>query len=226
MVQSAPPPKVVFPEVNEFVSKSALVAHNASFDRSFWNFERSRLGQSGETRFLCTMLMARRLYPWSHNHKLATLASVHRLPSSGRHHRALADASVTAHLLLRILTDLDELYPEQQIDSQFLARYQKRRKIDARSKPMQRRRTNAAQVSQTSSGTRIPVARSNQATSQTQNDERSWATPHVKMESMTQRSATRNPNAERPEKSHSRRETNWSWLWWLIAAAALFILFG
>ena len=49
---------------------------------------------------------ARRLYPESANHRLGTLAALHRLPTSGRAHRALADADVTAQLLLQMQRDV------------------------------------------------------------------------------------------------------------------------
>jgi DNA polymerase-3 subunit epsilon len=54
------------------------------------------------------MLLSRRLYPDAPNHRLGTLADWHGLPKSGRAHRALADAEMTAHLLLRMQADLRE----------------------------------------------------------------------------------------------------------------------
>jgi DNA polymerase III subunit epsilon len=48
------------------------------------------------------LLLARRLYPDAPNHRLSTLAALHRLPAAGRAHRALADAQVTASLLLHM----------------------------------------------------------------------------------------------------------------------------
>jgi len=63
------------------------------------------LGPSSH-RFACTMLLARRLYPESANHRLGTLAALHRLPISGRAHRALADADITAQLLLQMQHDV------------------------------------------------------------------------------------------------------------------------
>ncbi|MBC7480661.1 MAG: 3'-5' exonuclease, partial [Rhizobacter sp.] len=41
-----------------------------------------------------------------------TLAKLHALPSAGRAHRALADAEVTAQLLLRMQRDVQQRYAE------------------------------------------------------------------------------------------------------------------
>lgn len=135
MIRDAPRPKQVFKEVHRFVRSATLVAHNASFDRNFWTHELSRLNLDAEHQFLCTMLISRRLYPWSPNHKLRTLAELHEIPAAGRHHRALADASVTSGLLLRILSDIGAIYPDESITPVFLSRYQKMRKVTAKAVP-------------------------------------------------------------------------------------------
>jgi len=84
------------------------VAHNAAFDRGFWHAEATLAGCEPDPAhvFACTLLLARRLYPQAANHRLGTLAAFHHLPDTGRAHRALADATTTAHLLLRIQQDL------------------------------------------------------------------------------------------------------------------------
>jgi len=102
----APPAARVMREVAAFVGERPLVAHNAAFDRSFWRAELQRAGRDAPHRFACTMLLARRLYPESANHRLGTLAALHRLPAAGRAHRALADAETTANLLLQMQRDV------------------------------------------------------------------------------------------------------------------------
>ncbi|HCE29561.1 MAG TPA: DNA polymerase III subunit epsilon, partial [Comamonadaceae bacterium] len=74
----------------------------------FWQAELARAGCDAPHPFACTVRLARRLYPEAPNHQLGTLARFHQLPSAGRAHRALADAQVTAALLLRIQQDLAE----------------------------------------------------------------------------------------------------------------------
>ena len=112
MLRSAPPARAVMREVAQFTRGCPLVAHNAAFDRQFWLAERARADCEPDAAqaFACTVLLSRRLYPQAANHRLGTLATYHRLPSAGRAHRALADAEVTAHLLLRIQQDVAERF--------------------------------------------------------------------------------------------------------------------
>jgi DNA polymerase III subunit epsilon len=110
MLASAPPARAVMHDVMRFTRGCPLVAHNAAFDRGFWQAEAALAGCEPDPshEFACTLLLARRLYPQAPNHRLGTLVLLHRLPMAGRAHRALADAEVTAQLLLRIQSDLCE----------------------------------------------------------------------------------------------------------------------
>ena len=125
MIATAPPADRVMADAARFVGGAPMVAHNASFDRRFWAAELGRLGgtqqaypspqpspQSGEgvREFACTMLLSRRLYPEARSFRLGSLAAFHDLPSSGRAHRAMADADVAAALLARIQRDLERRY--------------------------------------------------------------------------------------------------------------------
>jgi DNA polymerase-3 subunit epsilon len=106
MVLAAPPAEQVMREAARFVAGRPMVAHNAAFDRKFWQAELARCGEEGAHPFVCTLLLSRRLYPQAANHKLGTLALLHHLPAAGRAHRALADAEVAAALLLQMQHDL------------------------------------------------------------------------------------------------------------------------
>ena len=115
MLLTAPPARAVMREVLQFTKGCPLVAHNAAFDRLFWQAEAQRADAEADDAhtFACTLLLARRLYPQAHNHRLGTLAALHRLPSTGRAHRALADAETTAHLLVQVQRDVGERYADQ-----------------------------------------------------------------------------------------------------------------
>ena len=114
MLASAPPAAEVMRRVAEFSRGCALVAHNASFDRGFWQHELALAGlaaPSGAVKvapaaaapeFGCTLLLSRRLWPEVPDHKLGTLARWHGITATGRAHRALADAEMAAELWLRI----------------------------------------------------------------------------------------------------------------------------
>ena len=112
MLHAAPPARAVMHEVARFTKGCPLVAHNAAFDRAFWQAEHARAECAPDAAhaFACTLLLSRRLYPHADNHRLGTLAKLHALPSAGRAHRALADAEVTAHLLLQMQRDVRERF--------------------------------------------------------------------------------------------------------------------
>jgi DNA polymerase-3 subunit epsilon len=99
MVRTAPPAARVMAQAADFVGDLPLVAHNAAFDRRFWDAELGRLGRSRRQAFACTLLLSRRIHPEAPSHRLASLVEFHGLPVAGRHHRALADAEMAASLL-------------------------------------------------------------------------------------------------------------------------------
>ena len=107
MVAAAPAADTVMREASRFVGSAPMVAHNASFDRRFWEAELGLAGEKPASQpFACTMLVARRLYPQAPSHKLGVLIDYHHLPKAGRAHRAMADAEMAASLLGQIQDDL------------------------------------------------------------------------------------------------------------------------
>lgn len=125
MIRSAPPAAEVMRQAAEFIGDCPLIAHNAAFDRKFLDAELARINQYRRQEFACTVLLARRLYPDAPNHKLGTLVQYAGLPVAGRAHRALADAEMTAHLLLRMATDLKNRYRLPEVNHELLRRIQK-----------------------------------------------------------------------------------------------------
>lgn len=120
MVAAAPPAAQVMREASRFVADAPMVAHNAAFDRKFWEAELALCSCPASQPFACTLLLARRLYPQAPNHKLGTLVDYHQLPRTGAAHRALADAEMAAELLLRIQQDLQHRYGLQEIEHEQL----------------------------------------------------------------------------------------------------------
>lgn len=113
MVAAAPPAAQVMADAARFVGSAPLVAHNAGFDRRFWQAELARLGPdapAAHNPFACTMLLSRRLYPEAGSYRLGSLAALHDLAYGSRAHRAMADAEVAAALLRRIARDMARRY--------------------------------------------------------------------------------------------------------------------
>jgi DNA polymerase-3 subunit epsilon len=128
MVASAPSVKSVMLEVSKFVGHRPLLAHNAAFDRRFWQAELEMLGRWNEHQFACTMLLARRVYPSASSHKLGSLSSMLSLPPSGRAHRAMADVLTTVHLFDKIQEDLKRSFGLKSVDHGLLQQIQSRSK--------------------------------------------------------------------------------------------------
>lgn len=125
MIRKAPPAAEVMSALAEFVGDVSLVAHNASFDSRFLDAEWLRINQQRKQEFACSMLLARRVYPAAPDHKLGTLVRHLGLPSAIRHHRALADAEMTAHLWVKIVSDIRQQYGLSAVPHELLRALQK-----------------------------------------------------------------------------------------------------
>lgn len=110
MLSTAPTIKDVMRKLQNFIAQHHLVAHNASFDAKFLDAELDRINHKRKNEFACSMLTSRRLYPEAPNHKLETLVRYKNLKTDGIHHRALADAEMSAHLWIRMIEDIKGIY--------------------------------------------------------------------------------------------------------------------
>ncbi len=126
MVDAAPGAREVFQRAMTFIGDAHLVAHNASFDRKFWRGELLReLGIDCNRDFVCTLMLARRVFQTFPSHRLGEIARVLKI-DTGKSHRALDDARVTTVILATMLDRLRAAHPEQAIDADFLRAYQKK----------------------------------------------------------------------------------------------------
>lgn len=115
MLSTAPPIREVMKRLKTFLGQHPLVAHNASFDSRFLDAEFNRINHRRTNEFACSMLTSRRIYPEAPNHKLETLVRYKNLKTEGVHHRALADAEMTAHLWIRLIDDIKRTYGLQSV---------------------------------------------------------------------------------------------------------------
>jgi DNA polymerase-3 subunit epsilon len=125
MLGKAPPCQQVMRELAEFIGDSPLLAHNASFDARFLDAEWSRIQYKRRQPFACSMLLSRRVYPNFPDHKLGTLVQQLKLPTTGEYHRALADAEMTASLIIKIKCDIQEKYNLSSVPHEMLCILQK-----------------------------------------------------------------------------------------------------
>jgi len=119
MVDSAPTSKSVMLELSQFVQNSTLFAHNASFDERFFRNEMLLAGLQSTNQFLCTIKIAKKIYPRSPRYALASLLEYADIPLAENFHRVLADATATAHLLIQMQSDIQAKFakPVQTVSS-------------------------------------------------------------------------------------------------------------
>jgi len=106
MVDGAPPPEVVLPELARLLRGRVLVAHNARFDATVLRqaFARAALDWP-DPPVLCTVTMARRLAPLQQRRGLAALADAMGV-EVGVTHRALPDAELCGRVFCALFKRL------------------------------------------------------------------------------------------------------------------------
>jgi DNA polymerase-3 subunit epsilon len=142
MLAGAPPIAEVLEKFTAFMAEHQLVAHNANFDRRFLDAELQRIRQRRNQEFACSMLVSRRVYPDAPGHSLEALVRHKKLTTSGVSHRALADAEMTAHLWISMVSDLKTEFKLNQVP---FALMQQLAKVSKSAAPALLRRTAAEQ---------------------------------------------------------------------------------
>jgi DNA polymerase-3 subunit epsilon len=104
-VYSAPFFEDIADEILEFIGERVLIAHNLSFDKGFLRYEFMRARKDFETNSeLCTVKLARKLYPSLKSKSLKSVTAHLRLKNNGAH-RALSDAEVTGKALIKMIKE-------------------------------------------------------------------------------------------------------------------------
>ncbi|MGH8492148.1 MAG: 3'-5' exonuclease [Moraxellaceae bacterium] len=125
MIREAPASARAMSELLTFMGDAVLVAHNVSNERQLWQHELALADYHHKTDFLCTLRLARRLYPWVSSQKIPALAVLLGIGPSSLHKRALDMALLKAQIFVQMQADLLGLYPDENINAAFLERYQK-----------------------------------------------------------------------------------------------------
>lgn len=103
MVTGKPKIGELLEPLTKFCGDDILVAHNAAFDFQFLTAEYSSHEIATPTGVvLCSLMMARKIFPGLANYKLGTLVQHLQIESSG-FHRAEEDATYCAKLFVKIL---------------------------------------------------------------------------------------------------------------------------
>ena len=107
MVMDEPPVEEVLPRFLDFCGAAVMVAHNASFDMSFIEYNAGQLGIDFKPTIVDTVALARILLPELKRFKLDTVAKALNV-SLENHHRAVDDAEATAHIFTAFIERLEK----------------------------------------------------------------------------------------------------------------------
>ncbi|WP_377846778.1 PolC-type DNA polymerase III [Bosea sp. UC22_33] len=124
MLCGAPKSSAVMRELADFIAASPVVAHNAGFDRKFLEHEAQDFLGVRQIFTLCTLLLARRVFPGRASYRLDDIVREVGISIPGQLHRASADTWVTTHLFARICADARSRCPAQHFDHDVLHRLQ------------------------------------------------------------------------------------------------------
>ncbi len=115
-VSSAPYFEDAADDILKFIGDKILTAHNLPFDYKFLQHELNLADmRTPPNETLCTLKLARKLYPSLPSKSLGALTNHFRLRNKNVH-RALGDATVTAKILIRFLKELREEHGLETID--------------------------------------------------------------------------------------------------------------
>lgn len=105
-VEDAPAFEDLADRILEFSQDSVLTAHNLPFDYSFLRNELRLCGyELPKFETLCTLKLARRIFPFLKSRSLGSVA-MHLSIKNSDAHRALSDAETTARILIKLIRQL------------------------------------------------------------------------------------------------------------------------
>ena len=119
MVKDADRSSKVMPRLRSFIGDELIVAHNASFDSRFYKAEMNRSRIYPKNEFLCSLLLARRIFQNLDSHKLGVLCNYLGFTNKASH-RALGDAEATHKVFNAICEKIKVSGSRNQINYNFL----------------------------------------------------------------------------------------------------------
>lgn len=124
MVKDADRSSRVMPRLKSFIGDELIVAHNASFDSRFYKAEMNRSRIYPKNEFLCSLLLARRIFQNLDSHKLGVLCNYLGFTNKASH-RALGDAEATYKVFNAICERIKLQSGKNQVEYDFLKKLSK-----------------------------------------------------------------------------------------------------
>jgi DNA polymerase-3 subunit alpha (Gram-positive type) len=116
MVKDSPVIEEVMPKFMKFIGENPFIAHSASFDYGFLNYNaQMHLEREIINPKICTMKLSRRLIPQLRSHKLSSLCQYFKIENASAH-RAMGDVEATNKLFNNLLNIMKEQGIEKRED--------------------------------------------------------------------------------------------------------------
>jgi DNA polymerase III epsilon subunit family exonuclease len=129
MVKDAPKIPEAIHRFVEFAEDSFFVAHNASFDYGFLKHNAEANGHNFKNHKICTVKLARRLFPMLASKRLAALCDYFHIVNE-QEHRAMSDARATYCIFNNMRAKLRKMGVEDLVDIMRFERLSKREIFD------------------------------------------------------------------------------------------------
>jgi len=122
MLRGQPKCGIGISKLVEFVGDFNIVAHNKSFDSKFFENEVGLLGLPFNFKFMCSLMLSRRVWPNYKSHSVSSLIDQLNISPSGSLHRAQEDANMTVHIWLALIGSLKTSMNRDMITDVFVER--------------------------------------------------------------------------------------------------------
>ena len=119
MVKDSDRSSRVMPRLKSFLGDDPIIAHNAAFDSRFYKAEMNRARIYPKNEFLCSLMLARRIYQNLESHKLGTLCKFLGFTNKSSH-RALSDAEATHKVFNAICENIKTQSGKKHLEYSFL----------------------------------------------------------------------------------------------------------
>lgn len=116
MVTDAPKFYEVAKKIIEMTEDKIFVAHNVNFDYGFIKKEFEDLGYNYQRKTMCSVKLARKVYPNLESYSLGKICKHFNIPINGRH-RAMGDAYATAILFHQMVVANPMIVNDMKFDS-------------------------------------------------------------------------------------------------------------
>lgn len=111
MTMGKPTSRKAIPALCRFIGERPIFAHNATFDSKFLLNEMNQISENSRVNMICSLLLARRIFPNFNSYTLENLSNELKLDCSS-FHEAISDCEATWKLLETVFREIHKEMPD------------------------------------------------------------------------------------------------------------------